>query len=131
MLISRRNLLRHMATGAAATAAVPSLAKVSLGAVRGGARLPEGAARTAQPIRLSRNENAYGPSANVTATMQEAALNAACRYPELEVDALRNKVAALHGVTPDRIVLGCGSSDIMRIVVDSLVGPGRKLVAAL
>ena len=131
MPISRRNLLRRITTGAAATAAAPLLTEIALGAVRGGVRLPEGADKGARPIRLSRNENAYGPSPNVTATMQEAALNAACRYPELEVDALRNKVAALHGVTPDRIVLGCGSSDIMRIVVDSFVGPGRKLVAAL
>src|SRR5438132_493212 len=131
MLISRRNLLRRITTGAAATAAAPLLTEIALGAVRGGVRLPEGADKGARPIRLSRNENAYGPSPNVTATMQEAALNAACRCPELEVDALRNKVAALHCVTPDRIVLGCSSSDIMRIVVDSFVGPDRKLLAAL
>src|ERR1043166_2960564 len=108
MLISRRNLLRQMTTGAAATAAAPLLTEIALGAERGGVRLPEGADKGGRPIRLSRNENAYGPSANVTATMQAAALTGACRYPELEVDALRNRVAALHGVTPDRIVLGCG-----------------------
>ncbi len=120
-----------MTTGAAATAAAPFLTEISLGAVRGSGRLPEGDGNAGRPIRLSRNENAYGPSANVTAAMQEAALNAGGHYPEVELAALRNKIAELHGVAPDQIVLGCGSSEIMRMAVDAFVGPGRKLVAAL
>ena len=120
-----------MAAGAAATAAVPSLAKVSLGAVRGSAPLPEGTANAPRPIRLSRNENAYGPSANVTATMREAALNAANRYPEVEAEALRIRIAALHGVAPEQVVLGCGATEIMRMAVDAFVGSRKSLVTAL
>ena len=117
-----------MATGAAATAAVPSLA---FGAVRGSAPLPEGAANAPRPIRLSRNENAYGPSANVTATMREAALNAANRYPEVEAEALRIRIAALHGVAPEQVVLGCGATEIMRMAVDAFVRSRKRLVTAL
>jgi len=91
MLISRRNVLRHIVTGAV-TAALPSLV--------------EGAGKTGGPIRLSRNENAYGPSAKVKAAMQEAALNVANRYPDVEAEALRLKIAAHHGVAPDQVVLG-------------------------
>jgi histidinol-phosphate aminotransferase len=109
-----------MAAGAAATAAFPSLAEVALGAGKAGG-----------PIRLSRNENAYGPSAKVTAAMQEAALNVANRYPEVEAEALRVKIAALHGVAPEQVVLGCGSSEIMRMAVDAFVGSRKKLIVAL
>jgi histidinol-phosphate aminotransferase len=116
MLISRRNLLRHIATGAAA-AALPRLAQASTGSARG-------------PLRLNRNENAYGPSAKVKAAMQDAAFNAANRYPEVEAEALRNEIAAIHGVAPDQVVLGCGSSEIMRMAVDAFLGRGKKLVLA-
>src|SRR5947209_7069513 len=131
MNISRRNLLRHMATGVAATAAVPSLAKVSLGAVRGSFGLPEGAGNAASLIRLSRNENAYGPSAKVIATMREAALNVANRYPEEEAEALRMRIAALHGVAPEQVVLGCGATEIMRMAVDAFVGSRKSHVTEL
>jgi histidinol-phosphate aminotransferase len=120
-----------MTTGAAATAAAPFLTKTSFGAVRGSVRLPEGDGNAGRPIRLSRNENAYGPSAHVTAAMQEAALNAGGRYPEVEPAALRSQIAQFHGAAPDQIVLGCGASEIMRMAVDAFVGPGRKLITAL
>jgi len=115
MTISRRNLLRHLAAGAV-TAAVPSLA--------------EAAGKTGGPIRLSRNENAYGPSAKVKAAMQEAALNVANRYPDVEAEALRLKIAAHHGVAPEQVVLGCGSSEIMRMAVDAFAGSRKKLILA-
>jgi histidinol-phosphate aminotransferase len=93
--------------------------------------LPEGTDKTVVPIRLSRNENAYGPSANVTFAIREVALNSANRYPEVEAEALRGKIAALHSVAPDQVVLGCGASEIMRMAVDAFAGPGKKLVAAV
>lgn len=63
--------------------------------------------------------------------MREAALNLANRYPDVESDALRRKIAALHGITTEQVVLGCGSGEIQRMAVDAFVGPGGKLVAAL
>jgi histidinol-phosphate aminotransferase len=36
----------------------------------------------------------------------------------------------LHGVTPDQVVVGCGSSEILRMAVDAFVGPARQLVVA-
>src|SRR5207237_6905139 len=118
-------------TGAAATAAGPSLAKVSLGATRGSVRLPESAANGARPVRLSRNENAYGPSANVTATMRRAAFNEANRYPEVEAEALRIRIAAQHAIAPEQIILGGGGSEIMRMAVDAFLRTHKKIVTAL
>ena len=121
--LSRRNLLRRL-TGGVVTAAIPTLA-------RGGVLWAEDLATPAGPICLSRNENAYGPSKKVVAAMQEAAANAANRYPELEAEALRLKIAALHGVVPTQVVLGCGSTEIMRMAVDVFAGAAKKLLVAL
>jgi histidinol-phosphate aminotransferase len=129
MRISRRKALRKMAAGAA-TVAIPSLTRVSLGGVRGSARPSENATNVAGPIRLSRNENPYGPSARMTAAMREAAGTVANRYPDTEAEALRLKIAAFHQVTPEQVVLGCGSRELMRTAVDAFSGRGRKLVLA-
>ena len=66
--ISRRTLLRRISAGAAAAVAAPSLARTSLGATTS-----EG------PLRLHRNEAAYGPPRRAIAGMQEADVNGASR----------------------------------------------------
>src|SRR5947209_7154825 len=130
MSISRRSLLRRIGAAAAGTAVGPSLAEASLRGARGEPGLTSDASRPGRPIRLSRNENAYGPSARVIATMREAVLTVANRHPEAESDTLRNTIAALHQVTADQVVLGCGSSEILRMAVDAFVGPRKKLIVA-
>ena len=131
MAISRRNLLRRIGAAVAATAAVSSLPEVSLGAAPGEPSEPSGAGRSSGPIRLHRNENAYGPSANVVATMLEAARTVACRYPDMDAEALRTTVARLHRVTPEQVVLGCGAGDILRMAADAFLGSRKTLIAAL
>ena len=37
----------------------------------------------------------------------------------------------MHGVTADHVVLGCGSSEILRMAADAFVGSGKALVEAL
>jgi histidinol-phosphate aminotransferase len=87
--------------------------------------------RAGEPIRLNRNENPYGPSENVIATMRDTALTAASRYPAVEAEALRRRIAAFHRVGPEHVVLGCGSSEILRAAIDAFVGAHQKLVAAV
>jgi histidinol-phosphate aminotransferase len=82
-----------------------------------------------RPICLSRNENAYGPSARAIAAMQEAMIDAN-RYPEREADALRARIADLHGVAPEQVVLGCGSTEIVRMAVDAFAGAGKTVLVA-
>jgi histidinol-phosphate aminotransferase len=101
----------------------------ALGATRGGA-LRE-TTRAGEPIRLDRNENAYGPSAAVMEAMRDTALNAAHRYPDLEIEALRRKIAGLHRVAPAHVVLGCGSSEILRAAIDAFAGAHKKIVIAV
>jgi len=119
MGISRRVLLERIGAAAAGAAAVPAFADVFT------AR-----AAAAGALRLDRNENAYGPSSNAIAAMQEAARTAASRYPELETETLRDAIARSHHVSSDRIVLGCGSTEILRMAAEAFLGPGKTLIAA-
>jgi histidinol-phosphate aminotransferase len=123
-----------MGVGAAVTAAIPSLAEFSLGKdfeAAANGLLASGYPNVANgPIILSRNENSYGPSERVIAAMREA-LHVANRYPDDESDALQNKIAALHSVNREQVVLGCGSGELLRMSAEAFVGPGKKLIVAL
>jgi histidinol-phosphate aminotransferase len=79
---------------------------------------PERLAATA-PVkaRLSLNENPFGPSPAAMEAMTHAlAAGKACRYAYGEVGELVELLAQKEGVTPDHIVLGIGSSEILETV---------------
>jgi histidinol-phosphate aminotransferase len=116
MAISRRRLLRGLGTGIVSAAATPPLAAASR--------------RSRGPIRLHRNENPYGPSRDVIDAMRQASLALANRYPNVEADRLRSAIAARHHVTTDQVVLGCGSSEILRAAAHALLTSRGKLVVA-
>jgi histidinol-phosphate aminotransferase len=122
MSISRRNLFRRLGATAAAAAAVPSLRGLAMAAV------PAAVVSSTNPILLYRNENPYGPSEKVLAVIREAA-SIGNRYPRTEYDYLLAKIAALHAVKPEQVVLGCGSSEILQLV-SAFLGPGKRLVQA-
>jgi histidinol-phosphate aminotransferase len=125
MNLSRRNLLKNISAGVAVSAALPSLAELAL------AGMPRSARSGATgPIILSRNENAYGPSEKLMSAMQEA-LSVANRYALADSKLLAEKLAYLHGVKPEQIVLGCGSGEILSIAAAAFLGPGKKLIQAV
>jgi histidinol-phosphate aminotransferase len=126
MRISRRDLLRRSAVGAAVTAAIASRAERSL--LAAGAKLDEGAPLRF-PIRLNRNGNAYGPSERVVAAMADAA-NAANEDPDGELALLGDRIAAAHGVTPRHVVVESGSGAVLRLAVDAFAGGGRSVITA-
>jgi histidinol-phosphate aminotransferase len=119
--ITRRTLAR--ALGAAAGTALFDARLDRRVALAAHQPRPEGA------IILSSNENPYGPS--------EKALSAARlfggipnRYPGLLEDEARAAIAKHHRIEPDRITLGCGSSEILQMADAAFTGPGRKALAA-
>ena len=125
MAISRRKLLSRLAAGAITAATVQALSDSSLARVP-----PSTAVRSPQaPILLCGNENAYGPSEKVLAAMRDAS-SGGNRYPHTEYDSLLNKLAAFHQVGPERIVLGCGSSEILRMATAAFLSPRKKVVQA-
>jgi histidinol-phosphate aminotransferase len=122
MPITRRNLLQGIAAGTALAAGarpVAVFANADLPPPFPGAPLG--------PTLLNRNENAYGPSEKVLGVIREAA-SSSSRYPRGEYDALRAMLAEVHKVKPEQIVLGVGSSEILRLAGAAFLGPNRKLM---
>jgi histidinol-phosphate aminotransferase len=80
-------------------------------------------------VQLNSNENPYGPSAAALAALA-ASQAVASRYPDAAEEELTAALARLHGVPPERIVLGCGSSEVLRMADAAFLSAGRTLVAA-
>jgi len=84
-------------------------------------------ARPLYAVLLNSNENPYGPSAKALEAAAKAAPN---RYPDGLEEEVRAAIAVHHGALPEQIVLGCGSSEILRMADMAFSGPGRRVVAA-
>jgi histidinol-phosphate aminotransferase len=78
------------------------------------------------PIRLSSNENPLGMPESARKAVIAALVNGN-RYP-MGKEELTDAVAKKHGVKPENVVLGNGSTEILQMVVQSLAGPGTRLV---
>lgn len=131
MAISRRNFFQNLGAGVIAGAAAPALRAFPLApatelALWGNSAM---AATAGEPILLYRNENPYGPSEKVLSVLRDSA-SAANRYPRTEYDTLLDKLAALHRVKREQIVLGCGSGEILCMAAMTFLKPGKKLVEA-
>ena len=80
-------------------------------------------------IRLYSNENAYGPSAKVMAAIT-AATRRSNRYARLQYADLIQHIAASHQVESNRVLLGCGSTEILRMAALALLRKGTQLMHA-
>jgi histidinol-phosphate aminotransferase len=126
MPTTRRKFFRNAASGVAAAAALPPITEFVFSELVSASRASE----PRGPIILSRNENAYGPSQKVIASMQDA-LQFANRYPDPAVNALHERIAQSHSIKPEQLVLGCGSGEILSITASSFLGPGKTLITAV
>ncbi|HWZ99890.1 MAG TPA: histidinol-phosphate transaminase [Candidatus Dormibacteraeota bacterium] len=119
MRIDRRELLRQFGTAVATSAFLPNLAEAATTSAEGVTHF----------VRLDRNENAYGPGEKAKMAFREA-LTEVNRYPDEDVEKLRAAIAASHGVKPENITLGCGSTELLRMSAEACLGPGKNLVMA-
>jgi histidinol-phosphate aminotransferase len=81
-------------------------------------------------VQLSLNENAFGPSPRALATMQ-AHLGEVGRYPFGLAPQLVRTLAEKEGVTPDHILLGAGSGELLEAVGMHLGRAGGEVVSAV
>lgn len=88
-------------------------------------------AQPAGPVyaKLNANENPYPPSAKVIAALQEAASDSLRLYPDAMATELRVRIADLHGLSPERVLVGNGSDDLLTMVLRSFVGEGECVAA--
>ena len=77
-----------------------------------------------QAVKLASNENPLGPSPKAIKAAK-AALNDAHRYPDGGTHHLRQKLARRHGVLPDEIFVGLGSSEIIDVAARILLSRGK------
>ena len=123
MAASRREFLRFSA----------GIASVALPLSSNALTLKEGPASLVDeenaPILLSSNENAYGPSLKVMEAIR-AAIGGSNRYPRLRYSELKERIAAYHKVAADRVLLGCGSTEILRMATCAFLGKGKQLIHA-
>ena len=80
-------------------------------------------------IRLSANENPYGPSGYVRKKIAEG-MDYACRYPSFYPGQLLEKIAAKEGVSTDSIVLTAGSTEGLKMAGMMYGMAGNEIVAA-
>ncbi|HRP10012.1 MAG TPA: aminotransferase class I/II-fold pyridoxal phosphate-dependent enzyme, partial [Terricaulis sp.] len=79
------------------------------------------------PIKLSANENALGCSPAARAAFLEGAASLH-RYADPYVGALREALAAKHGLEPARIVFGAGSDEVFSLACQTYLNPGDAMV---
>ena len=69
--------------------------------------------RMAGLVKLNTNENPYPPSAAVIGAIAQAATEGLERYPDPESLALRQAIAARHGLAVDQVFVGNGSDEVL------------------
>src|SRR6185369_17515192 len=117
--LSRRSFSKFLAAGAACATVL------SRDEVRASLRFPG-----ATPIvRLSSNENPYGPSPAALKAMTDG-FSLAWRYPDEYGDMLADELARLHSVPVDQILLGDGSGEILKLSAAAFTSKDKKIVVA-
>src|SRR5262245_45843264 len=74
-------------------------------------------------VKLNTNENPYPPSPRVLARIRAATDGRLRLYPNPTAQALREKLARLHGCSVNRIFVGNGSDECLALAVRAFVEP--------
>jgi histidinol-phosphate aminotransferase len=79
------------------------------------------------PLKLSSNENPFGPPPSAVSAMAEAA-TMAHRYPSTDHKGLRTALSEIHGLDPERIICGVGSDEILTLLCQAYAGQGDEVL---
>ncbi len=80
-------------------------------------------------IKLNTNENPYPPSPAVAKAIMGALGEGLRKYPDPVGTVFREAAARHHSVSPDCILPGNGSDDLLTIITRAFVGPGEIVVS--
>lgn len=123
MAIKRRNFLRQLTSGVAASAVfVNNRLSASPGASEG-----ERSGSGQRPLFLDRNENAYGASLKVLAAVRPE-LHEINRFPAEAENVLSKALAEFHHKQPEQILVVAGSNAILQMAAAVYLGPGRRVI---
>ena len=79
-------------------------------------------------VKLSSNENPYGPSERVRNAIKDSFVNA-CRYPYEYILELQKSLAKKHNVSPESIVITGGSNEALRVAGLAVANKGGEIIA--
>lgn len=78
-------------------------------------------------VKLNSNENTLGPSPLALQAMS-AELPKLHLYPDGGSDRVREAIAQHHGITADRVFVGNGSDDIIKLISETFLDPADEIV---
>ncbi len=82
-------------------------------------------------IKLSSNENPYGPSPNILKVIENQNLKKNLnRYPEIDGSSLRNAISKKFLIKEDRIILGSGSDEVLLFAALGFCQDGDEILHA-
>jgi histidinol-phosphate aminotransferase len=81
----------------------------------------------ANALKLSSNENPFGPSDKVKEAFQRT-VHSLHRYPNTDHASLRTAIGEVHGLDPARIICGVGSDEIITFLCQAYAGPKDEVV---
>ena len=76
-------------------------------------------------VKLDGNENMFGPSPKVSQALSE--FKDYNIYPDPLQEKLRESIANYAGTTPDRVIAGAGSDEIIDLLIRLFIQPGDKI----
>jgi histidinol-phosphate aminotransferase len=118
--LSRRGFTRLLGAGAAYAALRPALGLSD-------STPKPNEAKSSDVVRLSSNENPYGPPP-VALEAMTAAFALAWKYPDDSHEELVDALAKLNQVSKENILVGAGSGEILKVAVAAFTGADKKLV---
>ena len=92
--------------------------------------LPDLTAPTDGLVRLSSNENPFGPSPKAVEAMSKY-LEYTARYADKETAILAEQIAEIEGVSADQVVISNGSSPILMVYGYWIATNGGKLITSM
>lgn len=78
-------------------------------------------------IKLNTNESPFSPPASVIQAVQNS-LERLEKYPDPRSDSLRQKIAEYYEISPDSVLAGNGSDEILSLVLRTFLQPGDSFV---
>src|SRR5260221_14233819 len=75
-------------------------------------------------VKLNTNENPFPPSPKVLQAVREIEPEMLRRYPNPTADPFRAAAGKVLEVSPDMILAGNGSDDVLAVAVATFLGPG-------
>ncbi len=135
-VISRRSFVKTLGAGGLGALTFPEVLARGHEAFLGEKASPAGhpALPAAQigiedVLHLDSNENPNGPGSSVLEAMT-GGFAITSRYPDRPEEDVRGAVARRHRIAGENVLMGCGSTEILRMAVDAFCSQSRALVTA-